>query len=58
MLIHNTIRRYRLAMLETFNGLKVEYSVPKSDGTPEYRYKNIPIKYSSREKLNQLDEAD
>lgn len=56
MLIHNTIRKYTLAMLETFNGLKVEYPV-NVNGTTEYRLRNIPIKYSSREKLNILDEV-
>jgi len=56
MLIHNTIRKYTLAMLETFNGLKVEYPV-NVNGTTEYHLRNIPIKYSSREKLNLLDEV-
>jgi hypothetical protein len=58
MLIHNTIRKYTLAMLETFNGLKVEYKVENANGTPEYRYKKVPIRYSTREKLNLLDETD
>jgi len=58
MLIHNTIRKYTLGMLETFNGLKVEYAVENDNGTPEYKYKNIPIKYSTREKINLLDETD
>lgn len=40
-------------MLETFNGLKVEYK--KND---EFLYKNIPIKYSTREKLNLFDEVE
>lgn len=57
-LYHNTIRKYTLAMLETFNGLKVEYEVQNNNGTPEYRYKNVPIKYSTREKINVLDEVE
>jgi len=40
-------------MLETFNGLRVEYK----DGDT-YKYKKIPIKYSTREKLNLFDEVE
>jgi hypothetical protein len=58
LLIHNTIRKYTLALLETFNGIKVEYPVTNTNGTPEYKYKNVPIRYSTREKLNLLDEVD
>ncbi len=45
-------------MLETFNGLKVENIIENNTKTPEYKYKNIPIKYSTREKINLLDEID
>jgi hypothetical protein len=45
-------------MLETFNGLKVEYKVENANGTPEFKYKNVPIRYSTREKINLLDEVD
>lgn len=58
MLIHNTIRKYTLAMLETFNGIKVEYEVSNTNGTPEYKYKNVPIRYSTREKINVLEETE
>ena len=58
ILIHSTIRKYTLAMLETFNGIKVEYEVKNKNGTPEYKYRNVPIKYSTREKLSLLSEVD
>ena len=45
MLFHNSIRKYTLALLETFNGLKVQ------EGDI---LKNIPIKYSTREKTDLL----
>jgi len=53
LLFHNSIRKYTLAILETFNNLKVEYN---NNGT--LAYKNIPIKYSAREKINLLNETD
>ena len=53
ILFHNSIRKYTLAMLETFNGLKVEYN---RNGVLAYR--KVPIKYATREKLTLLDEAD
>jgi len=57
MLAFNSIRKYTLALLETFNDLKVEYSVME-DGVQQFKYKKIPIKYSSREKINLFDEVE
>lgn len=50
---HNSIRKYTLAMLETFNGLKVEFT---KDG--EIKQRNVPIKYANREKINLLNETE
>jgi len=58
ILVHSSIRKYTLALLETFSGLKVEYQTKDKTGNPIYKYKDIPIKYSTREKLNLLDEVD
>jgi hypothetical protein len=52
MLFHNSIRKYTLALLSTFNGLKVEHKL--SDGT--YTQSNIPIVYTSKEKSTILDD--
>lgn len=50
---HNSIRKYTLAMLETFNGLKVEYTK-----AGEIKQRNVPIKYANREKINLLNETE
>jgi len=57
MFFHNTLRKYTLALLETFGNLKVEYTV-NTNNNIETLYKKIPIKYSNREKINLLDEVD
>ena len=57
MLTHNTIRKYTLAVLDTFNNLKIEYPVT-TNGVQGLTIKDIPIKYSSREKLNLFDEVE
>jgi len=56
--LHHTIRKYTLAMLETFNGLFVELEGKDDNGDTTYTYKTIPIKYISREKINLLDEVE
>ena len=56
--LHHSIRKYTLAMLETFNGLFVEIEKRTPEGDVSYVYKNIPIKYRSREKINLLDEIE
>ena len=57
MFFHNTLRKYTLALLETFGNLKVEYTV-NTNSEVQTLYKKIPIKYSNREKINLLDEID
>jgi len=56
--LHHSIRKYTLAMLETFNGLFVEIEDKNQDNENIYKYKQIPIKYKSREKLNLFDEIE
>lgn len=54
MLHFNTIRKYTLALLTTFNNLKVEYKL--EDGT--YDTKTVPLKYASVEKSKLLGDID
>ena len=51
MIHHGTIRKYAAALLDLFNGLEIQYT--DSNGTTISR--NIPIKYSTREKIAILD---
>jgi len=51
MIHHNTIRKYVAALLDTFNDIEVQYTL--SDGTVKSR--NVPIKYSSKEKSHEFD---
>jgi len=53
ILFHNSIRKYTLALLETFGNLKIQ----KSGTTDNPVYKKIPIKYTYREKMRQFDEV-
>lgn len=52
MIHHGTMRKYTAALLDLFNGFEVQYE--KSDGS--IVTKNIPVKFSSREKSIVLDE--
>lgn len=52
MIHHGTIRKYTAALLDFFNGIEIQYE--DSNGT--LRSRNIPIKYSSREKVNVLSD--
>jgi len=52
MIHHGTIRKYTAALLDLFNGIEIQYE--DSNGTTLSR--NIPIKYSSREKAKILDD--
>ena len=54
MLFHNTLRKYTLALLSTFNDLEVQYK----DSSGVLQNKKVPIKYSSREKARLFDEHD
>lgn len=53
MLHYNSLRKYTLALLSTFNDLEVSYL--GSDGVTEFSRK-IPIKFSSREKSIMMDD--
>lgn len=52
MIHHYTIRTYTAALMDLFNDLEVSYTL--SDGT--IKTKNIPIKYTTKEKSITLDE--
>ena len=52
MIHHGTIRKYTAALLDLFNGIEIQYD----DSNGNTISKNIPIKYSSREKSKILDE--
>ena len=52
MIHHGTIRKYTAALLDFFNGIEIQYE--DSNGT--VRSRNVPIKYSSREKINVLSD--
>jgi len=54
MIYMNTLRKYTLAVLSTFNELTVEYK----DSSNVDQTRKIPIKYSSREKSKLLDEHE
>ena len=51
MFHHGTIRKYTAAMLDLFNDLEIQYQ----DSNGNTRARNIPIKYSSKEKYKELD---
>jgi len=53
-LFHNSIRKYTLALLSTFNNLKVQYTL--KDGSLET--KNIPITFGNKEKSNIFSKKD
>jgi hypothetical protein len=52
MLHHGTIRKYTSALMDLFNGFEIQYE--DSNGVTISR--NIPIKYSSREKSRIIDD--
>ena len=54
MLYHNSIRKYTLALLSTFNNLKIENKL--SDGTIQTQ--NIPINFANKEKSSIFSELD
>lgn len=51
MFHHGTIRKYTAALLDLFNDLEIQYK----DSNGATRSRNIPIKYSSKEKYKELD---
>ena len=52
MIHHGTIRKYTAALLDFFNNIEIQYD----DSNGVTRSRNIPIKYSSREKIDILDD--
>jgi hypothetical protein len=53
MLHHGTIRKYTAALLDFFNGFEIQYK----DSAGVTHSRNIPINYSSREKVRIIDSA-
>lgn len=51
MIHHGTIRKYTAALLDFFNGLEIQYE----DSNGNVISRNIPIRYSSIEKIRILD---
>jgi hypothetical protein len=54
LLYHNSIRKYTLALLSTFNNLKVEHTL--SDASVQT--KNIPITFANKEKSDIFSKRD
>lgn len=52
MIHHGTIRKYTAALLDFFNGLEVQYE----DSNGNVISRNVPVKYSTREKIHVLDD--
>lgn len=52
MIHHGTIRKYTAALIDLFNGIEIQYD----DSNGNTLSRNIPIKYSSREKAKVLDD--
>lgn len=52
MIHHNTIRTYTAALLDLFNDLEIQYNL--GDGIT--KTKNVPVVYSTVEKIGQLDQ--
>ena len=52
MYFHNTLRKYTLALLDTFNELEITVALSDTSTIT----KKIPVKYSSREKSRLFDE--
>lgn len=52
MLHHGTIRKYTAALLDLFNGLEIQYA----DSAGNVISRNVPVKYTSREKSKIFDE--
>lgn len=51
MFHHGTIRKYTAAMLNLFNDLEIQYE----DSNGNLHARNVPVKYSSKEKYKELD---